>query len=255
MLPGRKDVTGPILFISDLHLEESRPDITTALCRFLTERAGDCHSLFILGDLFEVWIGDDESSALAQEVAAALKAFASRGSRLYLMHGNRDFLIGESYARQCGGAEIIAEPYVLATDSGSHLLVHGDGLCTDDSDYQQFRIRVRNPRWQQDFLAQPLAARREFARQARQQSQAATAGKSMAIMDVNPDAVGELLRSQQLNSLIHGHTHRPAIHKLVLNPPVADREQATRLVLGDWDEAGWYAELFDGELSLHSFPL
>ena len=244
----------PILFISDLHLQESRPDITAGLLHFLADHAGQCQTLFILGDLFEVWLGDDESTALSRQVAAALRRFQQQGSSLYLLHGNRDFLLGPDYAEQCG-AELIEEPHVLRTADGNHLLVHGDSLCTDDVDYMQFRASVRNQQWQQEFLARPLAARREFARQAREQSRAATAGKAMTIMDVNQDAVLKLLRDQQLSSLIHGHTHRPAIHQLVLDPPIAGHTRASRLVLGDWDQSGWYARLTDTQLTLHSFPL
>ncbi|MCY4265578.1 MAG: UDP-2,3-diacylglucosamine diphosphatase [Gammaproteobacteria bacterium] len=248
-------MTEPILFISDLHLEESRPDITAALLRFLEQHAGCCHSLFILGDLFEVWIGDDESTTLTRQVAAALEKFAKLGTQLYLMHGNRDFLIGETYAQECGGVRLIREPYRLETDTCTYLLVHGDSLCTDDTEYQQFRSMVRDPHWQKGFLTQSLTARRDFARQARQESQVAIADKSMAIMDVNSDSVIELLRSQQLNSLIHGHTHRPAFHNIELDPPIAGQNKATRLVLGDWDKAGWYARLAEGNLSLHNFRL
>ncbi len=244
----------PILFISDLHLEESRPDITANLLYFLREHAGKCHSLFILGDLFEVWIGDDESTALTQEVATALHSFQAQGSSVFLLHGNRDFLMGSAYAEQCG-ATLIEEPYVLETDNGKHLLVHGDSLCTDDVDYMKFRDMVRNPQWQQEFLSQSLSARREFADQARQQSQAATAGKAMDIMDVNQQAVEELLHTSQMTSLIHGHTHRPKVHDIQLDSPINEQQRALRLVLGDWDKSGWYAELVENKLSLHQFPL
>lgn len=222
--------------------------------KFLEDHAGKCRSLFILGDLFEVWIGDDESTALTEQVATALSQFQEKGSSVFLLHGNRDFLIGDKFAKQCQ-AKLIDEPYLLETEAGSHLLIHGDSLCIDDVDYMKFRQMVRDGKWQQEFLAQPLSARRDFAEQARQQSQAATAGKAMEIMDVNQAAVIELLESAQQTSLIHGHTHRPYVHELDLASPIAGKDKATRLVLGDWDKTGWYAELAGGDLSLHQFPL
>ncbi len=247
-------MAAPLLFISDLHLEESRPDITNALLNFLHRIRGNCHALYILGDLFEVWIGDDEITELNQVVAQALSELASAGTDIFLMHGNRDFLIGPEYASRCA-ASIIREPHIVVSGGAEFLLLHGDSLCTDDVDYQNFRQMVRAEAWQQQFLAQPLEQRREFARQAREQSRAATAGKEMGIMDVNPDAVQQLLQDTEQVSLIHGHTHRPARHRIELTNSIRDQQQASRLVLGDWDKLGWYGELRDGSVDLHSFPL
>lgn len=243
-----------LLFISDLHLEESRPDITAAFQLFLRRIQGDCAELYILGDLFEVWIGDDEVTDLTRQVADALSELASAGTRIHLMHGNRDFLLGEDYAARCG-ASLITEPFTIRSGGEEFLLLHGDSLCTDDVDYQQFREMVRDPQWQARFLSQPLAARREFARRARTRSQAATADKDMGIMDVNHTAVLQLLQDSQQAQLIHGHTHRPARHVIVLEQAIAGHESGLRLVLGDWDKQGWYAELQDGKLSLQHFPL
>lgn len=238
------------LFISDLHLETARPDITRTLLQFLQDHRGACSDLFILGDLFEVWIGDDDPSPLAETVASALHQFSATGSKVHLMHGNRDFLLGADYASRCG-ADLIQEPYLLLTDSSPVLLLHGDILCSDDADYQQFRVLVRAPAWQQEFLGKPLAERREFADQARQQSRSATASKAMDIMDVNQRAVRELLQDKGQLRLLHGHTHRPAIHRLELENGV----QATRIVLGSWEEQAWYASSDDSGIQLHHFPL
>ena len=243
-----------LFFISDLHLQESRPDIPAALLQFLQRIQGDCAELFILGDLFEAWIGDDEVTDLSQRVAGALSLLAGTGSRIYLMHGNRDFLLGEDYAKQCG-ATLISEPYTVHSGNEDFLLLHGDSLCTDDVEYQQFRQMVRQPQWQAQFLSQPLEARREFARQARAQSQAATAGKDMEIMDVNQSAVLAQLENCQQTRLIHGHTHRPARHELALAKPVRGKTIGERVVLGDWDKQGWCIELEDGDLKLLKFPL
>ena len=226
------------LLISDLHLESGRPDATMAMHRFLRGTADGCDRLFILGDLFDAWLGDDDDSLLAAEVGESLRTLVRNGSRLYIMHGNRDFLLGEDFCRQCG-AELIYEPYSLPTVAGSVLLLHGDILCTDDEDYMAFRRTVREPGWQKKFLARPLSERREFARRARAESKAATAGKPDEIMDVNNDEVRRVLEESGHRVMIHGHTHRPADHGLFLK----DGESARRIVLGDWGERIWYAAI------------
>ncbi|MDP6415646.1 MAG: UDP-2,3-diacylglucosamine diphosphatase [Gammaproteobacteria bacterium] len=239
-----------ILFISDLHLEESRPDITATLLQFLDSNRGRCSALYILGDLFDVWIGDDERSELITEISAALRAFAETGPSIYILHGNRDFLIGEAFASSCG-AQLIFEPFLLDTEAGTVVLLHGDSLCTDDVDYMQFRETVRQGSWQQEFLAKPLKERRAFAEQARQQSQQATAQKDTAIMDVNAEAVLQLCRESRQFILIHGHTHRPALHNLQFDDPVNGSDGGTRMVLGDWDTQGWYGEIGGTQIQLH----
>lgn len=238
------------LFISDLHLEAGRPDITRTLQQFLADNRGNCSELYILGDLFEVWIGDDEPSLLAQEVATALHQFSAAGANVYLMHGNRDFLLGEDYARRCG-ATLIHEPCKIATPAGPLLLMHGDTLCTDDVDYQRFRALVRTPEWQQEFLARPLAERRAFAGQARQQSRSATSQKAMDIMDVNQKSVLDLLREYQHTALLHGHTHRPHVHEIELD----SGNRTTRIVLGSWEKHAWYAVSDRSGISLKQIPL
>lgn len=242
------------LFISDLHLEESREDITKSFLHFLKVNRGQCDALFILGDLFEVWIGDDESSELKTTIATALADFNAAGSWIFIVHGNRDFLLGDDYAMACG-ATLIQDPYTLQSETGSILLLHGDQLCSDDIEYMQFRNMVRQPQWQQEFLAKPLDERRAFAKQAREQSQAATAGKQADIMDINPGELQELFASSKQTTVIHGHTHRPAIHDVELDAPIGTKTTAKRVVLGDWDKQGWFAELTPQGLSLQNFEL
>jgi len=240
-----------IILISDLHLQDSRPDITRAFVDFTAALPARCTDLFILGDLFELWIGDDSPSRLAELVANALRTVARRGIGVHLMHGNRDFLLGEQYAQRCG-AGLIEEPHRLHVQGGDWLLLHGDVLCTDDVDYQKFRAMVRNPAWQRDFLSRPLAERQAWADRARQQSKAATSGKPSEIMDVNPEAVNSLIESSGCPRIVHGHTHRPAVHELAEAGPDA-QTPARRIVLGDWDRQGWYAAIQGAEIKLQQF--
>lgn len=243
----------PVILISDLHLQQSRPDITRAFVDFTAGVPAGCREFFILGDLFELWVGDDAESTLADEVATALTSLASRGVNVYLMHGNRDFLLGKDYAARCG-ARLIADPHELRVDDASWLLLHGDVLCTDDIDYMAFREMVRSLDWQRAFLARPLAERQAWADGAREQSKAATSGKPAEIMDVNQDAVLELIRGSGHHRILHGHTHRPAVHELP-EAGLKQGESATRVVLGDWDRLGWYAAIRGPEAQLRSFPL
>ncbi|MXX06347.1 MAG: UDP-2,3-diacylglucosamine diphosphatase [Gammaproteobacteria bacterium] len=243
----------PVILISDLHLQESRPDITRAFVDFVAAVPAGCRRFFILGDLFELWIGDDAESALADEVATSLQSLAARGVKIHLMHGNRDFLIGDDYAARCGG-ELISEPFELEVDGAHWLLLHGDALCIDDTGYMEFRRMVRNPAWQREFLARPLAERQAWADRAREQSQVATAGKPAEIMDVNHGAVLDLIRDSGRHRILHGHTHRPAVHELPEAGPRPD-EPALRVVLGDWDRQGWYAAIDGARFTLRNFPL
>ena len=240
----------PTLLISDLHLQDSRPDLTRALMDFLDEYRGRCSQLFILGDLFEAWIGDDDPSALADEVAVALADFASTGPKIALMHGNRDFLLGEAYAARCG-ARLMGEAEVITSGSRPILLMHGDSLCTDDIGYQEFRSLVRQPAWQAEFLGQPLEARHAFAAQARAQSREATSFKANEIMDVNQAAVLQALVQHGVCDLLHGHTHRPSVHEFAFGGLTGESEQpATRTVLGDWETSAWFAQIHAGKISL-----
>ena len=221
-----------ILLISDLHLDATRPRITALFERFLREQARRATALYILGDLFEAWVGDDDDSALPARIAVALADLRATGVPVYFMAGNRDFLLGAGYARRAGLT--LLEDAVVHTLAGTPtLLLHGDTLCTDDAAYQAFRRQVRDPVWQHDFLARPLAARKDFAAQARAASRDHQQGAREALMDVNADAVAHALRVAGVSRMIHGHTHRPAIHDLML-----DGAPAQRIVLGDWYEQG-----------------
>ncbi|MBO6850501.1 MAG: UDP-2,3-diacylglucosamine diphosphatase, partial [Marinobacter sp.] len=194
------------LFISDLHLEESRPDITDAFLGFLETRARGVEQLYILGDFFEAWIGDDERSPLQDTVAGALKALSDSGTAIFLMHGNRDFLIGEDFCARAG-ATLLDDPTVVDLYGTPTLLMHGDSLCTADVEYQKFRQNMRNRQWQQMILQRPLADRQQMARQLREISMAKNQGKEEFIMDVTPEEVVKVMEDHGVQRLIHGHTH------------------------------------------------
>ena len=225
------------LFISDLHLDAERPRITELFGRFLRDEALGADALYILGDLFEAWVGDDDPSETGAFVAGALRAVADSGTPVAFIHGNRDFLLGRDFARRAG-MTILTEPSVVALYGRPTLLMHGDTLCTGDVAYQQFRTQTRDPAWQAQFLAQPLAARLAFAQQARSASKAHQQGLQgqgtmETITDVAPAAVEEAFARFGVDTLIHGHTHRPAVHELDM-----DGHECRRIVLGDWYEQG-----------------
>jgi UDP-2,3-diacylglucosamine hydrolase len=227
------------LFISDLHLSENRASdaVTNAVFfRFCNTIAPRAEALYILGDLFEYWVGDDclseATPAINQQVAHALKAVADAGTKIYFMAGNRDFLIQQQFAL-AAGLTILQDPTVINLYGDGVLLMHGDTLCTDDTDYQQIRRMVRSAQWQKQVLTQSLTARHALAQNARQQSSDAKANKAADIMDVNANAVLEAFRTYKVATLIHGHTHRPARHSLVV-----DDQNCTRWVLSDWHEQG-----------------
>lgn len=226
-----------LLLISDLHLEEERPELTRAFLQFLERETPQASALYILGDFFNVWIGDDDDRALNALVSAALKRQSERGLAIYLMHGNRDFLLGQRFATTAG-ASLVSDPHVLECGKHRYLLMHGDQLCTRDTGYLAFRAKVRDPAWQQAFLASPLTERRDFAEQARAASKSMSSNKPEDIMDVSQDAVEAVLAQHGCDSLIHGHTHRPDIHKF----EVAGKTQR-RIVLGDWGSQLWYLAL------------
>jgi UDP-2,3-diacylglucosamine hydrolase len=238
------------LFISDLHLEESRPDITDAFLAFVKARAMGIDALYILGDFFEAWIGDDEHTPLQETVAAALSDVKASGTTIYFMHGNRDFLIGEDYCRRTG-AILLDDPSVVDLYGTPYLLMHGDSLCTADVEYQKFRANMRNPQWQQMILQRPLEDRKQMARQLREISMAKNQSKEDLIMDVTPEEVVREMEAQGVQNMIHGHTHRPAEHDLTANG-----EPAKRIVLGDWHENVWWLEVNpDQTPNLKKYPL
>jgi UDP-2,3-diacylglucosamine hydrolase len=222
-----------ILFISDLHLEDRRPEMTAQLLALLQGEAREAEALYILGDLFEFWIGDDVLSPTAERVADGLKTLSGTGVPCYFMHGNRDFLIGPDYAERAG-LQLLPETVELDLYGDPTLLLHGDTLCTDDVAYQAFRQQVRNPAWQQAFLQQSVEERFAIARQARDASKQHTSSASMEIMDVNQQAVNDAYSTHGLRHMIHGHTHRPNFHEHTLD----DGEGAYRIVLADWYRSG-----------------
>jgi len=238
------------LFISDLHLDPARPAITRLFLSFLASLdPAETPGLFILGDLFEAWVGDDDDNADLVPLLNALEDASARGVRIRIMHGNRDFLLGNRFATRTG-CELLNEPARIDLYGTPTLLLHGDTLCTDDHEYQAFRRLVRDPAWQADFLARPLAERRAIAAGLRETSRDRTGQKAPEIMDVNQAAVETIMREQGVHQLIHGHTHRPAIHEFEL-----DGRPARRVVLGDWYEQGSLLRCNQSGCRLQSLPV
>jgi UDP-2,3-diacylglucosamine hydrolase len=220
------------LFISDLHIDASRPAITEQFLGFLAAEAVRADALYILGDLFESWVGDDAADSSQAAAIEGIHALTSRGVPCFVMHGNRDFLLSEQFCRM-SGAQLLPDPLIVTLYGEPVLVMHGDALCTDDRAYQRLRATVREPAWQRRFLALPIASRRALAGAARAGSQAHTAAVEYAITDVNADSVAAALRGAGTATLLHGHTHRPAIHALQV-----DGRPCTRIVLGDWYDQG-----------------
>lgn len=224
------------LFISDLHLDPQRPAVIRAFFDLLQGPARQSDALYILGDFFEVWVGDDDDAPLSRDVVDALQQLTASGVPVFFMHGNRDFLVGEHFCRETG-CQLLPDPSVVSLYGKPVLLMHGDLLCTDDTEYMAFRQQCRSEAWQQQVLAMPLEQRRAMAAKLRQDSREAASNKAEDIMDVNAQAVREALRAHGTDLLIHGHTHRPAIHRFA-----GDDGELTRVVLGDWDSESWILE-------------
>lgn len=236
------------LFVSDLHLTETRPQANERFFSFLEGAARDAQSLYVLGDLFEYWIGDDDlSDPFNAVVAGLLKDLSGRGVRLFLMHGNRDFLLGREFCRATG-ATLLDDPAVVAVDGERVLLMHGDTLCTDDLDYQAWRRTARSDEWQRGFLGKSLAERRREILALRDKSREVIQEKPAEIMDVNAGAVVEALQRHGVSRLVHGHTHRPGRHALRVEGRACDR-----WVLPDWYGPGGYLSLEDGRPRLVRF--
>jgi UDP-2,3-diacylglucosamine hydrolase len=229
-------------FISDLHLDSARPAATRALADFLASHRY-CTRLFILGDLFEAWLGDDDDSPLAREVTTLLQRYHNAGPELFIMQGNRDFLLGERFCAAVGAA-LLPDPTVIDLCGEPTLLMHGDSLCTADTDYQAFRCQARDPVWQAQILAQPLAQRRNLATQLRTMSLEAGSMKSDDIMDVTAQEVERRMAAHGVRQLIHGHTHRPARH---------EGPAGLRWVLGAWEQRGWFIEAGPEGVYLNNF--
>ncbi|WP_447875824.1 UDP-2,3-diacylglucosamine diphosphatase [Serratia fonticola] len=236
------------LFIADLHLCAQEPAITAGFLRFLQREAVHADALYILGDLFEAWIGDDDPEPLHSEIAAALKALHQAGVPCYFIHGNRDFLLGKRFAKQ-SGMILLPEEQVVKLYGRKILILHGDTLCTDDQAYQEFRNKVHNTWIQRTFLALPLRWRLKIAAKMRARSQQSNQYKSTAIMDVNPQAVEQAMLRHNVHWMIHGHTHRPAIHPLAL--PDGETHRA---VLGAWHTQGSMIKVTADAVELIEFP-
>ena len=225
------------LFISDLHLAPERPEVIHLFERFVDEIAIHAERLYILGDFLEYWLGDDDKAIGLEKVFQSLNKLSNTGVSVFFMTGNRDFLIGHELAQKCG-FKIIEEPFIENINGHATLLMHGDTLCTDDIEYQKFRAMVRNKAWQNEVLAKSLEEREQLARSLRQQSEQANTEKTEAIMDVNENAVIETMQAHAVNLLIHGHTHRPAIHQFEING-----QPARRIVLSDWHDKASYLRI------------
>jgi UDP-2,3-diacylglucosamine hydrolase len=232
------------LFVSDVHLDASAPAAIEQFLSFLDTHAKNAEALYILGDLFEVWVGDDDSDADKKRVASALRALTARGVACFILHGNRDFLLGRGFC-DATGCRLLPDPVVAEFDGERVLLTHGDALCVDDHSYQELRSVVRTAPWQRRFLALPLSDRELLANQARAGSRQHTSRTIPKIMDVNSDAVAQAFRIAEVHRMIHGHTHRPGIHDMVI-----DGTSAQRIVLGAWYEQGSYLVYEHGTYAL-----
>ena len=229
------------LYISDLHLSEERPEANERFFRFVEEDAKNADALYVLGDLFEYWIGDEDlESPFNAVVVGFFRRLSGSGTRLYLMHGNRDFLLAERFAAATGG-ELLADPTV----KDDVLLMHGDTLCTDDADYQAWRRRARSAEFQRDFLGKPLDERRAVVHGLREKSKEVIGAKPADIMDVNEDAVRDAFRRHGVARMVHGHTHRPGVHRLEV-----EGRRCERWVLPDWYGSGGYLEIAGGKPKL-----
>jgi UDP-2,3-diacylglucosamine hydrolase len=232
------------LFIADLHLDPARPAVLAALAQFLSLQA-NCDRLYILGDLFDAWVGDDDDAPFVTEVASTLRGFTAAGPELFIMQGNRDFLLGKAFC-QVVGAQLLPDPTVIDLYGEPTLLMHGDSLCTGDKEYQAFRSTARDPQWQAQLLALELPERRALAAQMRSMSREANSNKAEDIMDVTPSEVEKVMRDFNVKQLIHGHTHRPAQHAI---------NTGRRWVLGDWDSRGWAIIASPQKIELNNFIL
>ena len=236
------------LFVSDLHLDAGTPAANRQFLEFLERQAARARALYILGDLFEAWIGDDDPDPAAAQVCAALRALTAGGVACFALHGNRDFLLGEDFSRRTG-VRLLPDPVVADLGDEQVLLTHGDALCVDDHAYQELRSTVRRGEWQRRFLALPRRTRAWLAGAARRGSRAHTARTVPYVMDVNPAAVQAAYRATSVRRIIHGHTHRPGCHDTEL-----DGQAVQRIVLGAWYEQGSYLQREDGRYRLQTLP-
>ena len=238
-----------ILFVSDLHLQPARPLLTEAFLRFLQQHALGAQQLYLLGDIFEYWAGDDDlSEPFHRQIVNALRRVSDAGVQLYWIAGNRDFLVGDAFAA-AAGLTLLPETWVIEVAGQRIVLLHGDAQCTDDVKYMAFRAQVRQPAWQQQFLAMPLAQRKQIIAGLREQSKQGHTEKSYEIMDVTPQAIADVFAQTGASIMIHGHTHRPALHEV---------DGTRRYVLPDWEpestppRGGWLALAPDGNITRHT---
>lgn len=236
------------LFISDLHLEAGRPEIGEQFLEFLGGEALEVRELYILGDLFEAWLGDDDPNPYYADMKSALRNLVDADIPVKFMHGNRDFMIGSTFADETG-VSLLSDPEIVDLYGQTVLLCHGDSLCIDDVQYQQVRAMTRNPEWQAMMLSKSIEERIAFAMKAREDSVARGETASEEIMDVNQGAVTAIMREHNVVTMLHGHTHRPAVHEFRL-----DDKPATRIVLGDWYEHGSVVRWDDSGPHLESLP-
>lgn len=236
------------LFVSDLHLDASAPEATEQFLEFLGTHAAQAEALYVLGDLFEAWVGDDDRSAEAERICAGLRRLTDGGVPCFFLHGNRDFLLGRRFCARTGG-RLLPDPVVAELDGVRTLITHGDALCVDDLPYQELRSIVRTSDWQRRFLALPLEVRGMLASAARAGSREHTSRTVPYVMDVNPRAVEEAFRAARVRCIIHGHTHRPGIHEFTL-----DGVPVRRIVLGAWYEQGSYLVYEKGAYELRELP-
>lgn len=222
------------LFVSDLHLDSAAPQANEQFLEFLRTYASQAEALYILGDMFESWVGDDETDSAKTRIASGLQALTSSGVACFALHGNRDFLLGQQFCTRTG-VQLLPDPVVAELDGERVLITHGDALCTDDHSYQELRSVVRDADWQRRFLALPLTVRQQLANRAREGSQTHTGKTASYIMDVNQEAVVRAFHATQTRRMIHGHTHRPGMHEYEV-----DGQKAQRIVLGAWYEQGSY---------------
>ena len=234
-----------ILFISDLHLSPERPEVTRTFLTFLQQHADSTEALFVLGDLFEAWIGDDDTCATGIEVQEAFKQLTDKGVGLFIQHGNRDFFIGKRFCKATG-ANLLADEHLVEYMDETVLVMHGDTLCTDDVDYIRFRKKIRHPVSKALLQLLPLTYRQKLANAMRAKSKAANANKPSAIMDVNTNAVEAVMTKHCVSTLIHGHTHRPDRHQ---------HKNGERIVLGDWHDKGWYIVWDLAGINLNNFNI
>ena len=233
-----------IAFVSDLHLEPIENKKVKVFFQFLNNAVYKYEELYILGDFFEYWIGDDDIQPANKLIMQTLKTASDNGLKIYFIHGNRDFLVGSGFESETG-VRILEDQYTFSLEGKKIMIAHGDTFCIDDVEYQEMKRKIRSDSWKKDFLAKSISERVDFANDLRKRSAERNSNKPENIMDVNDDYVLEIIQREKIDILIHGHTHRPAVHKL--------SNGSTRAVLGSWEDSGSVIEYSQGNIELNSF--